>query len=161
MAGKNIIPLLAVAGFAALALGKKKKKKKAAENGVPGEVENGEEEEEITFPKWTEVGGGHIPGGMEEGAEGSNKMVFDDECRAFAEKINMDAHNTYITSMFHQGIKQGATDAGQIVMAMLADQAPHCPWGDPAQYTELMKGVHDQLLAAVREYGRLSGAELA
>lgn len=158
MAGKNMLPLLAVAGFAAVALTKKKKKKKAAagEGEIPEEGEEG-----AAFPQWTEVGEGSIPGGLETGPEGSNKLVFDEACQAFADKLNMDAHNTYITGMFHAAIKQGVTSAEEIVMGMLNDQAPQCPWADPAAYTPLMKGVSDQLLAAVREYGRISGAELA
>jgi len=160
MAGKNMLPLLAVAGVAAVALTKKKKKKKAATEGNgrlgPNGGENGE-----AFPSWTEVGGGSIPGGIETGPDGADKLVFDEACQAFADKLNMDAHNTYITGMFHTAIKQGVTSAEEIVQAMLVDQAPQCPWADPASYTPLMKGVYDQLLSAVREYGRLAGSELS
>ncbi len=147
MAGKSALPLLALAGIAALALGKKKKKKTAA-NG------------KIEFPNWTQVGGGSIPG-IEEGPDGSDKMVFDQACSAFAQKINMDKHNTYITGMFHAAVEQGATSAQQIALAMLMDQASQCPWAEPASYTPLMRAVYDQLLAAVAEYARLSGAKIS
>lgn len=156
MAGKSTLPLLAVAGIAAIALtrGKKKKKKEAAE------VPEGEEGE-IKFPEWAEEGISDIPGaGPEISPEGGDKLVFDEACQAFVEKLNADAHNVYITGMFDSAVKQGVTSAEQIVQGMLGDQAPQCPWGIPASYTPLMQGVYDQLLGAVREYARMRGIEL-
>lgn len=150
MANKSALPLLAAAGLAAVVLTKKKKKKKA----------EAEEEGELSFPRWVEKAGGGI-GDLEIGPDGQAKMVFDESCQAFADKLNADAHNTYITGVFHTLVKSGVKSAEEIVQAMLRDQAPQCPWDNPENYTELMSGVHDQLLDAVREYGTQLGVELA
>lgn len=150
MAGKSALPLLAAVGLAAVVLTKKKKKKTTAS----------ESEADMEFPRWVEKAGGGI-GDLELAPDGQDKMVFDESCQAFADKLNVDAHNTYITGVFHTLVKSGVKSAEEIVQAMLRDQAPQCPWDDPERYTELMVGVHDQLLAAVGEYGSQLGVELA
>ncbi len=153
MAGKSTLPFLAAAGIAAVALtrGKKKKKKKK-------EVD---EEEEMEFPQWIETAEGEAIGGLEVSPEGQAKMVFDEACQAFADRLNADAHNTYLTGSFHTLYKSGVKSAEQIVQAMLRDQAKQCPWDNPEAYTPLMKGVHDQLLAAIVEFARVNNYELS
>ena len=154
MAGKSTLPLLAFAGIAAVVLtkGKKKKKKKEVEE---------EMEEELEFPKWIETAEGEAIGDLEVSPEGQAKMVFDEACQAFADRLNVDAHNTYLTGSFHTLYKSGVRNAEQIVQAMLRDQAPQCPWDNPEAYTPLMKGVHDQLLAAIADFARMNNYELS
>lgn len=146
MAGKSALPLLAMFGIAAVAFGKKKKKKT-------------ESSQDSQFPKWAEKTTGGI-GDLEFSPDGQAKMVFDQSCQAFADKLNADAHNTYITGAFHTLVKSGVKSAQEITVAMLRDQAPQCPWDDASKYTDLMRGVHDQLLAAVQEYGAQQGIVL-
>lgn len=148
MAGKSTFPLLAAAGVAAVVLSKSKKKKAA-------------KKKEEEFPQWMEKPEGGNIGDLETSPEGKAKMVFDSECQAFDDKLRADAHNAYITGTFHTLTKSGVRNAERIVMAMLEDQAPHCPWGDPASYTPLMQGVHDQLLGAVHEYAKNQGVALS
>ena len=143
MAGKSALPLLAMASLAALALGKKKKKKKS----------------DSQFPQWAQKLEGGI-GDLEIGPDGQAKLAFDESCQAFADKLNADAHNTYLTGSFHTLVDSGVKNAEEIVGAMLRDQAPQCPWDDDSKYTELMAGVHSQLLEAVRGYAEQQGIEL-
>lgn len=141
MAGKSAVPLLALFGGALLLMKGKKKKKSESEAG--GKTQ---------FPDWVEKPSGGGIGDLEISPDGQAKMVFDQSCQAFADKLNADAHNTYITGAFHTLVDSGVKNAEEIVQAMLRDQAPQCPWDDASKYTQLMAGVHDQLLAAVREY---------
>lgn len=160
MAGKSALPLIAAAGLAAVVLTKKKKKKGANGGGGGGGEDNGGDGE-TKFPQWVEkLKGGGI-GDLEISPDGQAKMIFDESCQAFADKLNADAHNTYITGSFHTLVKSGVNSADEIVAAMLRDQAPQCPWEEPASYTDLMRGVYDQLIAAVRGYGEQVGVELS
>lgn len=150
MAGKSALPILAAAGLAAVFLSKKKKK---SESGT-GSKSNGRK-----FPDWAESGEGF--GELEISPDGSAKLVFDESCQSFADKLSADKHNTYITGAFHTMADAGVRSAEQMVQAMLRDQAPQCPWDNPEQYTDLMRGVHDQLLAAVREYAAQNNISLS
>ena len=137
MAGKGALPLVLMAGAAAVVLGGKKKKRKKRPPTPTPDVEG-----KIDWK----------PPRLEHSEEGGEKLIFDEECAAFADKLNYDKHNAYITGMFHSQTQAGNTNARDIVMAMLEDQAGQCPWGDPAEYTELMLDISNQLLAAVQKY---------
>ena len=153
MAGKSTLPFLAAAGIAAVALTRgKKKKKKAAEE---------KEEKEIRFPKWIETAEGEAIGGLETSPEGQATLVFDEACQAFADRLNADAHETYLTGSFHTLYKSGVRSGEQIVQTMLRDQASQCPWDNPEAYTPLMKGVHDQLLAAIVAFAKANNYALS
>ena len=144
MAGKSALPLVLMAGAAAVVLGGKKKKRKKKPAITP------DDEAQL---KW-------IPPHLEHSEEGSEKLTFDEECDAFADKLNYDKHNAYVTGMFHSQIQSGNTNARDIVMAMLKDQAGKCPWDEPAEYTELMNAIADQLLKAVQQYAADAGVTL-
>ncbi len=150
MDGKSTLPLLAAAGLAAVVLTKSKKKKKKKEA-----------EEEIEFPKWIETAEGDVMEGLETSPEGQEKLVFDEECKAFHDRLNADAHEAYLTGSFHALYKSGVRSAEQIVQAMLRDQASQCPWDNPEAYTPLMKGVHDQLLAAIVAFAKANNLALS
>lgn len=140
MAKQSALPLLLVAGVAAVAMKKKKKKKKPSETT---------DETHEAAPNWSQI---YDPRVVIEGGGESGKMILDSECVQFAEKLNYDAHNQYITGMFHTLVEGGTKDANAITMAILRDQAPNCPWDNHAKWTELMSGIHEQLSAAVGEY---------
>lgn len=142
MAKQSALPLLLVAGVAAVAMKKKKKKKRPAS-------ETTDETTPEAAPNWSEVYDPRVA--VESGGE-SAKMVLDSECVQFAEKLNYDAHNQYISGMFHTLVESGTKDANAITMAILRDQAPNCPWDDHSKWTELMSGIHEQLSGAIGEY---------
>lgn len=122
-------------------MGKKKKRRKTSAPEV---------EEKPSAPDWSSIYDPRVK--LPESGGESDKLVFNAECTEFADKLNYDKHNQYITGMFHDMVEEGITDASAITMAMLKDQAPNCPWDDQAKWTELMEGLHGQLLAAVQEY---------
>lgn len=142
MAKQSALPLLLVAGVAAVAMKKKKKKKKTSDDTT-------DETTPEAAPNWSEV---YDPRIVVEGGGESAKMVLDSECAQFAEKLNYDAHNQYITGMFHDMVGEGVNEPAEITRAMLKDQAPNCPWDDQTKWTDLMKGLWTQLYAAVGEY---------
>lgn len=150
MAKQSALPLLLVAGGAAVVMSRKKKKKKASDKPTVSEPESGETTVPPEFrPNWSEVYDLRIP--VEGGGE-SERLVFNAECTEFAEKLNYDAHNEYITAMFHDLVEGGMQDVSEITMAMLKDQAPNCPWDDPPRWTDLMTALFGQLKGAVGEY---------
>lgn len=151
MAGKSALPILAAAGLAAVFLSKKKKKT---------DDSGGSSSKDDKFPIWTQKSGEGL-GNLEISPDGNAKMVFDESCQAFADKLNADAHNTYITGAFHAMVDAGVKNAEEIVQAMLRDQASQCPWDKPDSYTDLMRGVHDQLLEAVRGYAAQNNIALS
>lgn len=146
MAGKGTL-LLYAAGAAALILGGKKKRRKKATPPTPTPEE---EEEHISWRSSR----------LEHSEDGKERLPFDEECQAFADKLNYDKHNIYITGMFHSEVQGGNTSARSIVMEMLKDQAPDCPWDDPGAYTELMADIQEQLLAAVQRYAEKESVTL-
>lgn len=139
MAKQSALPLLLIAGGAAVMMGKKKKRKKSSSTT-----------EKPSPPDWSKVYDPRVK--MPEAGGESAKMVFNTECTEFADKLNYDKHNEYITGMFHDMVEEGITDSGAITLTMLKEQAPNCPWDDQSKWTELMKGLYEQLLAAVQEY---------
>lgn len=140
MAGKSAAPLLLGLGAAALVLGGKKKKK----SGTKLDVDTHYDVADYLDPDAPDAG--------------SYKLVLDEECSQIAHKIDeafQTAHNSYITSRFDQMVAEGETNADTISLQLLSEQSEHCPWGEPEKWTPLMKGLYDQLRAAVASYYQL------
>jgi len=137
---KTAMPLLLVAGGAALvmAAGKKKKLKKPSEEPDRKYIE-------VIVP--TEYGEGT-----------AEKLILDEECNAIAEKIDFHKHNTYITSRYHQLLKEGVlTTPEEISLQLLREQSTHCNWdADRSQWTDLMRALYDQLFTAVKVYHQVA-----
>jgi len=139
MAGKSALPLIIGVGAAALLLGGKKKKSAAPKKNGAAELERLDYLETTTDPG------------------GDERMVFDEECSAIINKLNMDGHNTWVTNRYFQLLGEGMTDLNQVTVQLLMDQSEHCPWGEPAKWTPLMKGLYDQLSAAVKGWHEQTG----
>ena len=146
MANKSAMPLLLLAGGAALMMsgGKKKSRTKGNGNGAS----NADEDQ-----RWVEV---NFPSEYSE-AGSSTKLVLDQECAALAEKLDMSKHNAWVTSRYNQLVAEGATSPEDLTLKMLGEQSDHCPWDNMAAWTPLMRGLYDQLLAAVKVYHQASG----
>lgn len=161
MAKSSAMPFLLLAGGAAVVMSSKKKKKKTKkkEAETPELLEAPDWSKMPEAPEWSKLDDPRIQ--MPEPGGDSEKLVFNAECTEFADKLNFDKHNEYITGMFHDMVEDGVRDAASITRAMLKDQAPNCPWeGSPAEWTDLMKGLWTQLYAAVGEYAaQLPGYE--
>lgn len=139
---KSAAPLLIGLGAAALLLGGKKKKKKST---VLPDID-------------THYDVADYLDSDEGRSSDSHKLILDEECSAIAHKIDeafQTAHNSYITSRFDQMVAEGETNPDTISLQLLSEQSEHCPWGEPDQWTPLMKGLYDQLRAAVATYYRL------
>ena len=142
MAKNSAMPLLLLAGGAAVMMSKKKKKKsKSSAAKTPDAPE---------VPDWSAIDDPRVK--MPEAGGESEKLVFNAECTEFAGKLNFDKHNEYITGVFHDMVENGVTDADAITLAMLKDQAPNCPWNNEPKWSDLMRGLYEQLNSAVSEY---------
>lgn len=142
MAGNSALPLILLAGGAAMliAAGRKDKDKKGAEpSPEPAPAEDP-----------TTIAGALDPNLLPGGT--SATLVFDEECTGFAEKINLAEHNSYITARYHQLYAEGMEDLEELTLQLLREQAEHCPWDEPEKWTPLMQGIYDQLLTGVKGY---------
>jgi hypothetical protein len=142
MAGKSAVPLALGIGAAALLLSGKRKK--ASESSSPVDVSTAYSEID-----W-----------MDPDAQGA-KLVLDEECMNIAHKINPEKHNTYITNRFNQMVSEGWDEPQKITLQLLSEQSEHCPWGEPGNWTPMMKGLFDQLNAAVASYYELYASNAA
>lgn len=165
MAKSSAMPLLLLVGGAAVVMSSKKKKKKKKKEVETPETPEAPETLEVPdwskmpeAPQWSKLHDPRVQ--MPEAGGDSEKFVFNAECTEFANNLNYDKHNEYITGMFHDMVEDGVRDAASITRAMLKDQAPNCPWDDQTKWTDLMKGLWTQLYAAVAEYAaQLPGYE--
>jgi hypothetical protein len=140
MAKSSAMPLLLVAGGAALLMsGKKKSRTKG--NGASNKADEDRRWIEVGFPdEYSEVGS-------------IEKLMLDQECTALAKKLDPGKHNAWVTSRYMQLVAEGvATSPDDITLTLLREQSDHCPWDDRASWTPLMKSLYDQLLAAVEVY---------
>lgn len=135
---KSAAPLILSIGAAALFLGGKKKKKTSSSK------------EDISV----DMVGEYFNGKFDPKSENAF-LIMDHECREIAQKINPDAHNTYITNRFEQLVSEGWKDTAEISLQILKDQSHHCPWDNKNAWTPLMKGLYTQFHQAVREYYKL------
>ena len=139
------MPLLLGVGAAALLLGgKKKKKSTAATNG------NGKTPKDLEELKYLEIATG--PGGDE-------RLTFDEECSEIINKMDMEAHNNWITNRYFQLIGEGMTDLNAVTLQLLKDQSTHCPWDEPDKWTPLMSGLYEQLLGGVQGWHAQTGGQ--
>jgi len=138
---KSAAPLILGLGAAALLFGGSKKKK----SGKKLDVDTHYDVADYLDPEAPNADG--------------YKLILDEECSAIAHKIDeafQTAHNSYITSRFDQMVAEGETNPDTISLQLLSEQSEHCPWGEsPDQWTPLMKGLYDQLRAAVATYYQL------
>lgn len=130
---KSAAPLVIGLGAAALFFGGKKKKKSSSSSSSDISTAYSEID-------W-----------MDPNAQGA-RLVLDAECMNISEKINPEKHNTYITNRFNQMVAEGADDPSAITIQLLSEQSEHCPWNEPGNWTPMMKGLYDQLNAAVAGY---------
>lgn len=79
-------------------------------------------------------------------------LILDKECESIAKKVDPVAHDTFITNRFHQLMRDGVTDTHAITIQILKDNSVHCPWDDQSRWTELMRGLYEQLFAGVEGY---------
>lgn len=134
MAGKSAVPLALGIGAAALFLGGKKKKK-ASSSSKPSDISTAYSEIDWMDPKSKNA-----------------RLILDAECMEVSQKFNPEMHNTYITNRFNQMVAEGWSDSEKITLQLLSEQSEHCPWAEPEKWTPMMKGLFDQLNAAVAGY---------
>ena len=138
MAGKSAMPLLLGLGAAALALGGRKKKTTSGGGS------------ELDPVKWVEV---------ESGPGGDSRISLNEECTEIANKLDMAAHNNWLTNRYYQLTSEGQEDLTALTTQLLMDQSTHCPWGEPAKWTPIMKSLHAQLLTAVKGWHKQTGGQ--
>jgi len=96
----------------------------------------------------------------------STLMRFNSDCTAWdnADSLDINLHNRWITTKYHQLYKNGVKDMGAITLEILKAQdeawrpigsiftGTSCPWDEKWKWTPFMTQVYEQLLAAVSGY---------
>ena len=137
MAGKSAMPLLLGIGAAALLLGGKKKTTAAGGTALSP----------INYINVTSEAGG------------DERISLNEECTEIANKLDMAAHDNWLTNRYFQLVSEGQTDMNALATQLLMDQSSHCPWDDSAKWTPVMKSLHSQLHTAVKGWHEKTGGQ--
>lgn len=187
MAKQSALPLLLLAGLAAVASKKKKKKSgPAAKADVTVEIFTGDATDQGGLIPWDKAG-------KEPGGGGMETIAFDQTCSSMLDMagqpiassdvfkmvgpnyvaVNPLAFNNFITGKFQEGRMHGVEDVSTMTMLILQAMPGlvHCPWGeqtfvtesgldpnpDMTNWTPLMRMLWEDLRAGVDEFGRQQG----
>lgn len=81
-----------------------------------------------------------------------DKLILDAECSKILNRLEFNAADLWITTRAQELISGGLTNATELTVRLLEEQAPHCPWNDESKWTPFMEAIYDQLHEAVKEW---------
>lgn len=183
MAKQSGLPLLLIFGGAAVMMSKKKKKKKTTTPATEGpEPEDKKGAEVDIFEGGNIDQGGSIPTdrpGGAPGGGGAETLSFDETCTKVLDTkgtaidpkdiykvvngeyaaLNPLKFNNFITGKFYDGRAQGIETPEAMAEFIITSQPgiAHCPWGNPEEWTELMKMTYEDLVRGVDEFAQQQG----
>ena len=169
MPNNQSIAILMGAGAALLMMsGKKRKRGVASDSDGPQFNPKGDKDSryELSGQGWEDK---VIPEFTDEELELNKEsmlMRLNSDCTAWdnADSLDINLHNRWITTKYHQLYKNGVKDMGAITLEILKAQdeawrpmasiftGTRCPWDERMSWTPFMTQIYEQLLAAVSGY---------